>query len=263
MTPRNPKNSPTLSPDPAIPASELEQNLADLKLSFVLNHYAEVAQQAAEKHWPHVDYLGELIAGEAADKRDRSTHRRIQRARFPTLKTLDSFQWNWPKTINRLQIQNLAQLPFLKTPSNVIFLGGVGLGKTHLASALGYRACLTGYSVLFAPAVDVINTLSAAKAAGRLKSELRKYAAPSLLILDELGYLPIDKLGADLLFQVISLRYEKTATIITSNRAFRDWPKIFNNDATLTSAILDRVLHHAETVLIEGKSYRMKDQLED
>jgi DNA replication protein DnaC len=263
MSDRNEKNSPRLSPDAETPQSELEQNLAFLKLLFLLDHYAQVAQQAAEKQWSHVDYLGELIAGEAADKRDRSTHRRIQRARFPTLKTLDSFQWNWPKKINRLQIQNLARLPFLQHPSNVIFLGGVGLGKTHLALALGYRACLQGYSVLFAPAVDVINTLSAAKAAGRLKSELRKYATPALLILDELGYLPIDKLGADLLFQVISLRYEKAATIITSNRAFTDWPKIFNHDATLTSAILDRVLHHAETVVIEGKSYRMKDQIDD
>jgi len=250
-------------PDAGTPPSELEKNLTYLQLPFLLDHYTELAQQAAQHHWPHVDYLSELIAGEAAAKRDRSTLRRIQRARFPTLKTLDSFQWNWPKKINRLQIQHLARLSFLKHSSNVIFLGGVGLGKTHLASALGYLACLKGYSVLFAPAVDVINTLSAAKTTGRLKSELRKYAAPALLILDELGYLPIDKLGADLLFQVISLRYEKASMIITSNRAFSDWPHIFNNDATLTSAILDRVLHHAETVVIEGKSYRMKDQIED
>jgi DNA replication protein DnaC len=138
----------------------------------------------------------------------------------------------------------------------------VGLGKTHLASALGYAACLKGHSVLFASAIDVINTLSAAQASGFLKRELKKYIKPSVLILDELGYLPIDKVGADLLFQVISLRYEQGAMIITSNRAFKDWPEIFNNDATLTSAILDRLLHHAETVLIQGKSYRMKDKIE-
>ena len=127
---------------------------------------------------------------------------------------------------------------------------------------MGYTACLKGYSVLFASAIDVINTLAAAKSAGRLKQELKKYTTPALLILDEIGYLPIDKTGADLLFQVISLRYEQGAMIITSNRAFKDWPKIFNNDSTLTSAILDRLLHHAETVIIEGKSFRMKDQLE-
>jgi DNA replication protein DnaC len=127
---------------------------------------------------------------------------------------------------------------------------------------LGYATCLKGHAVLFTSAIDVINTLSAAKHAGRLKVELKKYAKPALLILDELGYLPIDKSGADLLFQVISLRYEKGSTLITSNRAFKEWPKIFNNDSTLTSAILDRLLHHADTVVIEGKSFRMKGKLE-
>jgi hypothetical protein len=140
--------------------------------------------------------------------------------------------------------------------------GGVGLGKTHLATALGYAACLQGYSVLFASAIDVINTLAAAKSTGRLKAELKKYTKPALLILDELGSLPIDKTGADLLFQVISLRYEQGALIITSNRAFKEWPTIFNHDSTLTSAVLDRLLHHADTIIIEGKSFRMKDQLE-
>jgi DNA replication protein DnaC len=116
--------------------------------------------------------------------------------------------------------------------------------------------------VLFASAIEVINALAAAKSAGRLKQELKKDIKPALLILDELGYLPIDKTGADLLFQVISLRYECGSIIITSNRVFKEWPKIFNNDSPLTSAILDRLLHHAEIVLIEGKSCRMKDQIE-
>ena len=116
--------------------------------------------------------------------------------------------------------------------------------------------------MLFATAIDVINTLAAAKAAGRMKQELKKYTRPRLLIIDELGFLPIDKAGADLLFQVISRRYEQGALIITSNRAFKDWPEIFNNDSTLTAAILDRLLHHAETILVEGKSYRMKDKIE-
>jgi DNA replication protein DnaC len=210
----------------------------------------------------HVDYLARLIDGEIALRHDRSIQRRIHLARFPVIKTLDQFNWTWPKAINRLQVQNLFALQFVKNKSNVIFLGGVGLGKSHLASALGYTACLKGHSVLFATAIDVINTLTAAQSAGRLKQELKKYTKPELLILDELGYLPIDKTGADLLFQVISLRYEQGALAITSNRAFKDWPEIFNNDATLTSAMLDRLLHHAETIVIEGKSYRMKDQIE-
>ncbi len=133
---------------------------------------------------------------------------------------------------------------------------------SHLATAIGYQACLKGYTVLFTTAIDVINTLSLDQAAGQLKKGLKKYLKPSLLILDELGYLPIDKHGADLLFQIISYRYEKGSVLITSNREYKKWPQIFNNDATLTSAILDRLLHHADTVVIEGKSYRMKKQIE-
>lgn len=244
------------------PQSLLDQHLRYLKLSFMQDNYQNLAAQAAKKHGSHLDYLEKLADGEACLRRDRSIERRIRLARFPVIKTLDQFNWSWPKKINRLQVQNLFRLNFIKDKSNVIFLGGVGLGKTHLASALGYAACLKGNSVLFAIAIDVINTLTAAKAAGRMKQELKKYTRPALLILDELGFLPIDKAGADLLFQVISLRYEQGALIITSNRAFKDWPEIFNNDSTLTSAILDRLLHHAETVVIEGKSYRMKDQIE-
>jgi DNA replication protein DnaC len=153
-------------------------------------------------------------------------------------------------------------MQFIKEPANVIILGAVGLGKTHLASALAYAACLKGYTALFATAIDVINTLAAAQTAGRMKQELKKYTRPALLVLDELGFLPIDKAGADLLFQVISQRYEQGAMVITSNKAFKDWPEIFNNDTTLTSAILDRLLHHAETVVIHGKSYRMKEKIE-
>ncbi len=244
------------------PQSFIDQNLTYLKLSFMQDNYQELAVHAAKKHFSHVDYLEKLVEGEAAMRRDRFIERRIRLARFPVVKTLDQFKWSWPKNINRLQVQNLFRLQFIKDKSNVIFLGGVGLGKSHLASALGYAACLKGHSVLFATAIDVINTLTAAKSAGRMKQELKKYTRPALLILDELGFLPIDKAGADLLFQVFSLRYEQGALVITSNRAFKDWPEIFNNDSTLTSAILDRLLHHAETVVIEGKSYRMRDQIE-
>jgi DNA replication protein DnaC len=209
-----------------------------------------------------VDYLASLAQGEADVRRDRATQNRIRLARFPVIKTLDQFRWDWPTRINRLQVQHHFSLGFMKDNSNLIYLGGVGLGKTHLAIALGYTACLQGYAVLFASAIDVINTLVAAKSAGRLQLALRKYSKPALLILDELGSLPIDKAGADLLFQVISLRYEQGAIVITSNRAFKEWPKIFNNDSTLTSAILDRLLHHAESQVIAGKSYRTKDQIE-
>jgi DNA replication protein DnaC len=249
-------------PTVAMPHSELDHYLRELKCSFIAAHYGELAKQAAQKQWSHVDYLGRLIEGEAHVRRDRATQNRVRQARFPVIKTLDQFRWDWPTQINRLQVQHHFNLGFIKDKANLIYLGGVGVGKTHLATALGYTACLQGYAVLFASAIDVINTLAAAKSAGRLKPELKKYTKPALLILDELGYLPIDKSGADLLFQVISLRYEQGSIMLTSNRAFKEWPRMFNNDSTLTAAILDRLLHHAETVVIEGKSFRMRGQIE-
>ena len=242
--------------------TRLTEQLATLKLLAVQEHYAPLATEAAQKQWTHVDYLARLIDGEAQRRQELSIQRRIAGARFPCLKTLDQFDWNWPKKINRTQVQNLFRLAFLPTHTNVIFMGGVGLGKSHLASALGYTACLAGHAVLFTTAVDIINTLTAAQAAYRLKAELKRLLAPRILCIDEVGYLPIDKTGADLLFQVISQRYEKGAIVLTTNQPYKHWPKIFNNDSTLTSAVLDRLLHHAETVVIEGKSYRMKDQIE-
>jgi DNA replication protein DnaC len=177
-------------------------------------------------------------------------------------KTADRFRWDWPTKINELQIKNLFRLGFVEKKTNAILMGPCGIGKSHLATALGYEACQRGYSVLFTTAVDALNNLVAAHAAQRLKAELKKYLSPQLLVIDELGYLPLDKVGADLLFQIISQRYERGAIVITTNKAFKRWPEIFNNDAGVTSAILDRVLHGAETVIIEGKSFRMKDQID-
>jgi DNA replication protein DnaC len=247
---------------PGAPVDDLSAHLASLQLAYHLQHYEALAQQAAEQHWSHVEYLARLIEGETHRREQRRIERRIRSARFPVVKTLEQFQWSWPKKINRPQVQNLFRLAFIEDTANVIFIGVVGLGKSHLCVALGQAACERGYSVLFATAIDIINTLSAAQATGRLRQALGRYLKPTLLLIDELGYLPIDKLGADLLFQIISQRYEHGALVITTNRAYKHWPEIFNHDATLTSALLDRLLHHAETVLIEGKSFRMKDQIE-
>jgi DNA replication protein DnaC len=242
--------------------TRLAEQWAALKLVAVAEQYVELASEAAQKQWPHVDYLARLIDSEAQRRHQLAIKRRVAAARFPCLKTLDQFDWNWPKKINRTQVQNLFRMAFLKDKTNVIFMGGVGLGKTHLASALAHEACLRGHPVLFTTAVDIINTLTAAQTVGRLKNELKRYLKPIILAVDELGYLPIDKAGADLLFQVISQRYEQGSILLTTNQPYKHWPKIFNNDSTLNSAVLDRLLHHAETVIIEGKSYRMKDQIE-
>jgi DNA replication protein DnaC len=242
-------------------SDSLNKLLLRLQLPFIRANYHELAQTAVEQGWGPLDYLQHLIEGEVSRREDKSLTQRIRRARFPLSKTLDQFQWNWPKKINRPQIQNLFRLNFIEQKSNAIFLGGVGLGKTHLCIALGHAACVRGYSVLFTTAIDIIHTLSAAAATGSLKRSMQRYLKPKLLVVDELRYLPIDKLGADLLFQIISERYERGAILMSTNRAFKNWPEIFNNDTTLTSALLDRLLHHAETCVVEGKSYRAKDHI--
>jgi len=240
----------------------LRAYLSKLKLPFMLENHQPLAQTAADKHWSHLDYLLELLSGEFAALEDRRVQRCIKLARFPVLKTLDQFDWNWPTKINRLLIQNLFHLDFVKQRANVVFISGTGLGKSHLMTALGHAVCLRGKSVLFTGAIEIINTLSVAHAGGSIKRALHQYIKPDVLCIDELGYLPIDKFGADCLFQIISHRYERGATLITTNRVYKHWASIFNNDAVLTSALLDRLLHHAETVRIEGKSYRSKDQVE-
>jgi DNA replication protein DnaC len=240
--------------------SLLPQHLNYLKLPFALSHHGELSRQAAEHQWDHVEYLRRLIEGEYNQRRQRVIERRIKAARFPVIKTREQFRWDWPKKINRLAVQDLFRLEFLKEKANVVFLGNVGLGKTHLATALGYAACQEGCAVRFANAISVINDLSAAQKRGLLKRQLKTYLHPELLVLDEIGYLPIDQHGADLLFQVISQRYERGSIVLTTNKPFKQWPSIFNNDSTIASAVLDRLLHHAHTIVIEGSSYRMKDR---
>jgi len=239
---------------------DLTETLRHLSLAFVAQHYEAMGQDAAREQLDHVEYLRRLAEGEAAERYERSVQRRTKAAHLPVPKTLEQFNWGWPSKINRAQVQDLFRLRFIEQNTNVVFIGGVGLGKTHLAVALAHTACLHNVPTLFAPAVDIVNTLSAAQATNTLPKALKAYVAPRLLLIDELGYLPMDKRGADLLFQVISARYERGAIIITTNTAYKQWPRVFNNDATITTAILDRLLHHCETVTIEGKSYRMKDK---
>jgi DNA replication protein DnaC len=209
-----------------------------------------------------MEYLRQLIEGEYTARRQRVIERRVHTARFPVLKTLEQFRWDWPKIINRLAVQHLFLLEFLAQEANVVLLGIFGLGKTHLATALGYAACQEGCAVLFADAISVINDLAAAQKRSRLKRQLKRYLAPELLFLDVLGYLPIDPHGADLLFQVISQRYERGSIVLTTNKPFKQWAAIFNHDSPIASAVLDRLLHHAETIVLEGSSYRIKDQLD-
>lgn len=174
------------------------------------------------------------------------------------MKSLDSFDFKFPKKIKRELVVSLFDLDFVAKKTNVIFLGRTGLGKTHLATALALACCQKGYRVLFSTAVNVVNHLQAAQSDGTFLRRLRQYLVPDLLVLDELGYLPIDRHGADLLFQVISGRYERGSVVLTTNRAFKEWASVFN-DATVAAAVIDRLAHHSEVIVIEGKSHRLPE----
>ena len=238
----------------------LEKNFTSLKLRYFLENYQAAAQLAAENQMSHLEFLAELIDGEAAEQNARAVERRLRNSRLPFEKSMDQFQWNHPDKINRLQIENLMRLDFIDKKVNLLVIGSSGVGKSHIAAALTRQACLNGYNALFTSAIEIVNCLTAAKAANCLEKALKRYLNPAVLCCDELGYLPIDKLGCNLLFQVVSQRYERGSMIITSNKSFKNWTEIFHNDAAVTSAILDRLLHHSEVVIIEGKSYRMKNR---
>jgi DNA replication protein DnaC len=238
----------------------LEKNMSSLKLKYFLENYQAAAQLAAEEQMSHLDFLSELVNGETAERNARAVERRLRSAKLPFEKSMDQFQWSHPDKINRLQIENLMRLDFIDKKANVLLIGGPGLGKSHITSALARRACIEGFNTLFTSAIEIVNCLTAAKATNCLDKALKRYLHPAALCIDEVGYLPIDKLGADLLFQVVSQRYERGSIILSSNRMFKNWTEIFHNDAAVTSAILDRLLHHSEVVIIEGKSYRMKNR---
>lgn len=238
----------------------LTENLNYLKLKYILENHETAAKEAVKNVAAYTDFLDQLIAGEANQRYQAMIERRIKQARLPLIKALDQFQWTHPKKINQQQVKHLFRLNFIENKENVIFLGTAGLGKTHLAIALAHQACLCGHTTLFTTAIDIVNELSAAQKTGRLVQAMKKYVKPSILAIDELGYLAIDHHGADLLFQVISHRYERGSIILTTNRHFKAWPTIFNNDSMIASAILDRLLHHSEVIVIEGKSYRMKNR---
>ena len=162
----------------------LHEHLTYLKLTDIAAQCEALATDAAAKGWTHVDYLRRLLEGECRARQQRAIERRVRDARFPVLKTLDAFRWDWPKKINELQIKNLLRLSFVEKKTNVILMGGVGLGKSHIAAALGYEACQRGHAVLFTTAVDALNNLVAAQAAQRLKAELKRYLTPAVLVLD-------------------------------------------------------------------------------
>ncbi|MFZ4396907.1 MAG: IS21-like element helper ATPase IstB [Kiritimatiellia bacterium] len=239
---------------------ELLEQLEELHLSHIRENCQAFAKNAAKDGLPHLDYLHRLVAGECAERFGRLVERRVRQARMPVIKTLDQFNWERPRKINRPLVESLFSLDFIREKNNVVFIGGVGVGKTHLTLALANAACVAGYSVRFTSAVNIVNHLSVAQKAGRLAQELRSYKAPSLLCIDEIGFIPFDRTAADLLYQVIDGRYEHGSVIVTTNRLYTEWSVTFHNDAVFTTALLDRLLHHSHTVIIEGESDRMRQK---
>lgn len=239
------------------PIERLHENLRYLGLTKTDESIESLLDKATRRSIAPTDLLDQVIMDEAQAKFERQVRRRLKDAQIPVVKTLDGFEWDWPEKINRAQILSLLDLRFLDEKRNALLLGTAGLGKTRIATAIAHRACQAGRRVLFTTAVHLVNHLQASLCDGGLIRRLRAYTRPELLVIDELGYLPIDKQGADLLFQVVSARYERGSIILTSNRAFKEWGQVFN-DNTIAAAVIDRLGHHSEVVLIEGKSYRMK-----
>jgi DNA replication protein DnaC len=243
--------------------SRLDRDLAELKLPEFAKSYREVLDEAARKGSSMLEVLATLIGMEQAARQQRALQRRLRGARLPKQKTVADYDFQFPKRIPKAAILRLFDCDFVRRYGCAVLIGPTGTGKSHLLTALGYTAAERGYSVRHTRVVDMINHLTTAQMNGLLGKALRTYVRPSLLLLDELGYLPIDKRGADLLFQVVAARYESGSIVLTTNRPFREWGTLFDVDNTLATALIDRLMHHGEAIVIQGDSYRMKDKDSD
>jgi DNA replication protein DnaC len=238
----------------------LQRDLDELKLRQIAEIYREVLDDASRKDTTTLEVLAHLIAAEVTLRRQRALERRIRQAKLPRRKTLESYDFTFPKRIPKEKILRLFDCEFVAEHHCAVLIGKTGTGKSHLLNALGYTACEKGISVRWTRVIDMINVLTTAQINGTLEKRLKEYTRPALLLLDELGYLPIDKRGADLMFQVVAGRYECGSIVITTNRVFREWGKIFDVDNMLATAIIDRLMHHGEALVIQGESYRTRDK---
>ena len=231
--------------------------LERLKLKRVAELYENLAEEASKKDWTYVDYLEQLLEAESALRQERAVALKIRVAHFPYHKTLDQFDFAFQPGLDKKQVRKLSAMKFVAERENVLFLGPPGVGKTHLAIALGLEAIHAGYSVYFITAQDLMKALTKAQSKGQLEMRMRSLIKPQVLILDELGYLPLEPWEAAQFFQLVSARYEKGSTLLTSNKSYGEWGEIFP-DQVMAAAVLDRLLHHSTTVNIKGDSYRLK-----
>lgn len=233
-------------------------DLRSLCLATIAQHWERFAVDARQRRQSHAEYLADLVAFEVAKRRERRIQRRIKDARFPILKTLDAFDFSSPHGLDRDEVLDLFSCDFVEKASNVVLVGGVGTGKTHLAIALGMACCQHDYRVRFTTAAELTNLLVEAQAEGRLSRKLEQLARFDAVAIDELGYVPFDRQGADLLFTFITRVYERKSLIVTTNLPFAKWSQVFL-DATAAAAVIDRIVHHATVLKTEGPSYRLKD----
>jgi DNA replication protein DnaC len=239
----------------------LKENLERLRLRRILEVLDSHNRLASERELAYTDYLDGLIQEEVSSRTDKSIKIKIQLARLPFIKTIEQFDFSFQPTVDKKKVEELFTLKFIDNCENVIFLGPPGTGKTHLAIALGVRACQQGHRVYFTTLSDMISKLRASLADNSFKETLNNLTSPSVLILDEIGYLPLDREGSNFFFQLVSKRYEKGSIILTSNKTFGEWGTIFA-DTVIASAILDRLLHQSISFNIKGESYRLKEKKE-
>jgi DNA replication protein DnaC len=238
---------------------ELTTLLERMKMDHLLAQLDGVCEQAATGDADYKTFLARALETEWRGRYQRGVEGRLKQARFPAVKTLEQFDFEFQPSIDRKQVRELAGLSFVERAQNVVLLGPPGVGKTHVAVALGIKAVEAGYSVLFLTLESLMGRLGRARHENRLERSLQQLTYPKLLILDELGYLPLSREEASLFFRLLVRRYERGSLIVTSNKSFTDWGEVFN-DHVLATAILDRLLHHATTLNIKGESYRLRDK---